>query len=291
MPTRLLLALALSFPAAALAEGLRDYKQLKHRELKKEASGKTVQKPCTEAYVETCEASCADPACRAKCQADAGPYCQARAEQEAKAGSGLLLKALLLALGPLVTFLDGPPYVAYQPQDEDPFKPVWNAPSFHLDVGGGYFKGNTWALATAGSVRFGYLGLLWNGTYFTQGADNLAEVDAGPAFFLGSQHIIAGMAPVVMGSFGNGVLPVYGFGVRTSTTIYLDRFYLVFSPMLGRINDLWNFSLRAGLGYRFNEMLAMHLAYEHRGVVDLATLAVREGTLNGAILYFSLRVN
>jgi hypothetical protein len=66
---------------------------------------------------------------------------------------------------------------------------------------------------------------------------------------------------------------------------------VIFSPLLGRLNQEWLFNLRAGVGYRFTPDWAAHIAYEYRSVVDLDTLVISSASLHGVFLNLSFRVN
>lgn len=273
------------------AESLKDYKNQKHRPLQKTQSGETVTKTCGEAYIETCQRSCADTACRMKCEADAGPYCKARASQVSKEEGALYLKMLLVFAGPLITLIDGPRNYATGGDDYDPYKFIWNFPSYNLDFGAGYLQGGAYGLTLSGQFRYDHFGLGANVAYLNEKGDSLGEYDLGPQFYLGSTYISAAIQPSLIGSSGSGIKPEYGFGVRTTTTVYAGQFYVLLSPLLGKINDEWLFHLRFGAGWRFTPNWAAHLVFEHRSVVDLATLAIASASLNGVFLNLSFRVN
>lgn len=288
---RLALALVLSFSLAARGD-LKDYKNQKHRQVETTPTGQVVTKTCEEAFLEACRPSCkGNAACLADCQHKVGPYCAERARKRSAEEGKLVLEALLLFAGPLITLIDGPRNYDNGPGDVDPYVFYWNYPSYHLDIGAGYLGNKTYGTSMSAAFRLDHFGLGANATYFTQSGDNLGELDAGPQFYLGSTHIQSGIQPSVMVSAGKGVKPEYGFGIRTDTTVYLDQVYFLFSPLLGKINGQWNFELKAGLGYRFTPLLAAHVTFEHRSVVDLDSLTVSSASLNGGFLYLGLRFN
>lgn len=287
------LALCFLLCTPSFSGPLSKYKDVKHRKLKKDAKGKTEKRPCTEVYYETCMKSCSGTTCASTCRAQAVPYCEARAKEKASQDGKILLQALSLFLGPVITFFDAPKRVV-GPGEWDsvsPFDFIWNIPSWNLDLGVGYVEGGAFAGAVNGAFRTGYFGLGVNAAYLADGTDTLGEADIGPAFYLGSKHISSGIQPSLLISAGSGIEPKYGFGVRTNTTFHLNRMYLVFTPMLGKINSLWQFNLRAGLGYKINPNMGVLLAYEHRSVVDLVTLTLPSASLNSVMVYFSFRVN
>jgi len=283
--------LALGLTHSVSAESLKDYKKQKHRQLEKSQSGEVVTKRCDEAYIETCKRGCSDAACNQKCERDAIPYCQARESERSKAEGELLLKALLLFAGPLVTLLDGPRNYATGADDYDPYKFIWNFPSYNFDVGAGYVQGGAYGITLSGAFRVEHFGLGANAAYLNDKGDTLGEWDIGPSFYLGSTHLSAAITPSWIGSAGSGIKPESGFGVRTTTVAYINQVYVLFSPLLGKINDEWLFHLRAGLGWRFTPDWAAHLVFEHRSVIDLATLQISSASLNGVFLNLSFRVN
>ncbi len=288
--TALLISCCLMTPLHA--EGLKEYKDLKHRPLKTEPiTEKVVERPCPEVFLETCLPSCANETCRAQCQQNAVPYCKQRQEQRAKESAKILLYVLLLASGPLLTVVDGPRNYDGGGGGQDPYTFYWDLPSFNVDLGAGLLSGGTFGSSAVGAFRYDHFGASLNTTYFTQGGSSLLEFDVGPSFYLGSTHLSAAISPVLLGSAGSGVKAEYGFGVRTSTTAYFGPWYLVFSPLLGKINALWQFAFRAGVGYRFAPQWGVHLVYDHHGVLDLNTLVISSASLNGALLYLSYRFN
>ncbi len=276
---------------AASAESLKDYKKQKHRPLEKTQGGEVVTKRCDEAYIETCKRGCTDAACNEKCERDAVPYCQAREQQQSKEEAELALKALLLFAGPLITLIDGPRNYATGADDYDPYKFIWNFPSYNLDFGLGYLQGGAYGITASGAFRYEHFGLGVNTAYLNDSGDTLGEWDIGPSFYLGSTYLSAAITPSWIGSAGSGIKPESGIGVRTTTVAYLKQVYILFSPLLGKINAEWLFHLRAGVGWRFTPAWAAHLVYEHRSVVDLATLQIASASLNGVFLNLSFRVN
>ena len=88
-----------------------------------------------------------------------------------------------------------------------------------------------------------------------------------------------------------GYPPEYGGGLRTNTVFYINQMYFLFSPILGKINAQWYFNLKAGVGYRWNPSMGVHLAYEYRSVVDLEDLFISDSSLHSFLLYFSFRIN
>lgn len=286
--TFLLIPLFLTRPVAA--ESLKDYKNQKHRPLQKTESGQTVTKTCAEAYIESCQRSCADSACRTRCEQNVGRFCKERAGQISKEESLLYLEGLLVFAGPLITLIDGPRNYS-NGDDYDPYKFIWNFPSYNFDFGVGYVQGGAYGLTANAAFRYDHFGLGANVAYLNQSGDSLGEYDVGPQFYFGSTHISAGVQPSLLGSTGSGLKPEYGFGVRTNTMVYVGQFYLLLSPLLGKINDEWLFHFRFGGGWRFTPNWAAHLVFEHRSVVDLATLAVSRASLNGVFLNLSFRVN
>jgi len=287
--TAFLLAALIALPVRS--EGLKDYKKVKHRPLKTDSAGKTVERPCAEVYIENCQRSCADDVCRAKCQQDAGPYCVARQKQADKDAAKIALYVLLLASGPLMTLIDGPRNYDGGGGGHDPFTFYWDLPSFNADLGVGLLSGSTYGGSAVGAFRMGHLGGSLNVAYLKQGSESLLEYDVGPSFYLGSTHLSAAISPVLLGSAGSGVKGELGFGVRTSTTAYFGPYYLLFSPLLGKINSVWQFAFRAGVGMRFTPEWSAHIVYDHRSVLDLATLTISDASLNGAFVYLSYRFN
>ncbi len=273
-------------------EGLKEYKGLKHRPLKTEpTTQKVVERPCTEVFLETCTKGCTNDTCRAQCHQNAAPYCAAREKQKAEESAKILMYLVLLASGPLLTLVDGPRNYDGGGGGQDPYTFYWDLPSFNVDLGVGLLSGGTIGTSAVGAFRFDHFGASLNANYFTQKGDSLLEFDVGPSFYLGSTHLSAAISPVLLGSAGSGVKTEYGIGVRTSTTAYFGKFYLVFSPLLGKINRLWQFAFRGGVGYKILPELGVHLVYDHHGVLDLNTLVISSASLNGALLYLSYRFN
>ena len=71
----------------------------------------------------------------------------------------------------------------------------------------------------------------------------------------------------------------------------IDKNVIVFSPLLGTINNQWQYHLRIAVGYRFHPNMGLFLGYEYRDIVDLNDLDISTASLQGGFLYFRLNEN
>ena len=275
----------------AHADSLGDYKKKKHDKRKR-----VTEETCEEEYIKRCEAKCkkTDQVCLQKCVAAAKSFCIKRKKKRQNEQVKLVAKGASLAVGAIGVLLDDDmPQVGPNGKGQKvritPYTKLWNKPSLTADLGVGLLEVGAMGVNANIWFRHKSWGVSGQYSYLWQGEDYLIEADVGPAFYLPSASIVAGFQPSLLISAGNGVNTEYGFGLRTPTNFYINKMVIVFNPMLGHINNLWNYHLKIALGYRFHPNAGVFLGYEYRDIVDLDDLDVTTASLQGGFLY--LRIN
>ncbi len=276
----------------AYADSRGDYKKKKHEKRKR-----VKQEDCVAEFIARCESKCKkrDQMCTSQCKTKSKNFCEERKKKRVRQQVGLAAKGATLAVGAISVWLDDD-MPKLDPDGKgkvriSPYTKFWNRPSFNMEVGLGLLEGG--AMGVSGNIAFRqrFFGFGANTSYLWQDNDYLVETDVGPMFYMGSKSFIAGFQPSVLISQGNGVDTEYGFGLRAPTRFYSDRVLLMFNPMLGRINNLWNYHLKISIGYRLTPTLGLFGGYEYRDIVDLNDLDITTASLQGGFLYLRYNLN
>jgi hypothetical protein len=270
------------------ADSLGDYKEKKHKKRKK-----IKQKDCVSEYIKRCQSKCTkkEQTCMKQCTRTAAQFCEERKKKRFNQQVGLAAKGTSLAVGAIAVMLDDE-MPTVDPNGKllvNEYTKLWNKPSFNMELGGGLLNSGTMEAHTTIGLRKGSWGFGANIHYLWNSEDYLMEADVGPMFYLPSASFIAGLQPSLLISEGNDVDREYGFGLRAPTRMYIDQFLLIFNPMLGRINSLWNYHLKVSIGYRFHPKFGIFGGYEYRDIVDLNDLDITTASMQGAFLF--LRYN
>jgi len=275
----------------AYADSLGDYKKKKHDKRKR-----VTKEICHEEYILQCKAKCkeSDNACKLKCSSTAKEFCAEREKKRRNEQIKLAAKGATLAVGVIGVLLDdempkvGPNGQKYK---ISPYTKFWNRTSITTDTGFGVLEGGANGISSSMWIRKRSWGIGGQLSYLWQGDEYLMEGDIGPTFYLPSASIVAGIQPSLLVSSGNNVQTEYGFGVRAPTNFYINQSVVVFSPLLGTINNQWFYHLKVAFGYRFHPNVGAFLGYEYRDIVDLNDLDISTASLQGAFLYLRLNQN
>ena len=277
----------------AYAGSLGDYKRKKHAKRKK-----VTEETCEEEYIKRCVSKCKteDAGCVRQCEATAKSFCAERKKKRQKEQIKLVAKGASLTVGSIGVLLDDDmPTVGVNGNGRKvkltPYTKLWNRASLIADLGLGILE--VGAAGTNANIWFRKRnwGLGGQISYLWQDSEYLIEGDFGPTFYMPSASIVAGIQPSVLMSAGNGVDTEYGFGLRAPTNFYIDKTVLVFSPLLGYINEQWYYHLKIGFGYRFHPNVGAFLGYEYRDATDLNDLDITTASHQGAFVYLRLNQN
>ncbi|MEC7986313.1 MAG: hypothetical protein VX278_14200 [Myxococcota bacterium] len=286
------LPLSVSVPSVAYADSLGDYKKKKHEKRKR-----VKQEDCIAEFIQRCESECKvrDQMCIKQCKTKSKNFCEERKKKRVRQQIGLAAKGASLAVGAISVWLDDD-MPKLDPDGNavvrvSPYTKFWNRPSFNVEFGAGLLEGGAMGLSANVAFRQRFFGFGANANYLWQGDDYLVESDVGPMFYMASKSFIAGFQPSALISQGNGVDTEYGFGLRAPTRFYSERVIVMLNPMLGRINNLWNYHLKVSVGYRLTPSVGLFGGYEYRDIVDLNDLDITTASLQGGFLYLRYNLN
>lgn len=283
----------MSCPALLSAQGLKDYKEQKHRKQEE----KVTRQSCEQTYIERCERQCTAEAisCSQQCKAEAPNFCAARTKRRRRKQAGVVAKGATVVAGGVATML------ASRLEDRlprgtaraDEYTLYWKAPSAVADLGAGYVLGGVALLTGTAKLRYHWFGVSGQVSHLRDAEDRLTETDVGPTFYIASPGfgLTFGLQPSLLISSAPDVETLYGVGARSYTDLHLRRLVLSFEPMLGYINRQWNYHVRLGASYRITPAIFIKAAYDYRDIVDLNDLDISQARLQGVTGMIGFRFN
>ncbi len=275
------------------AASLGDYK--KNKMGKKEAP--ITNENCPEAYTKDCQAKCAsgDTKCADACVSGAPQFCEDRSSRRFEKQLKIAAEGASLAAGAVAMIFDDKmnEVSANGTIPISPYAIFWDRGSLVFRSGMGMMKGldGTYIANSQFSFRKGALGFGSSVDSMWDGKETMAEADFGPTFSLGSANMLVTFQPSLCVSAGNGHRPVYGFGLRSTNYLFLDRGYFIFDPLLSYVNRTSSYDLKLAYGYRFAPAFFGELGYFYKNAIDLNDLNITDSGLQGAFLRFGLRIN
>lgn len=283
-------------PSVAVAGGLDDYKKQKHAPKDRK---KVTKNSCQKDYIDRCartECSAQDTSCRKQCVARAPQFCEARQKRRRRKQAGVVAKgASVVAGGALVL---GARAVENKfgkevPAQANDYTVFWKSPSLDVSLGAGYLFAGVFQGAATAQVRYKWFGVGGQFNYLDDLSTNLIEAEAGPIFYIASPAfgLTFGAQPSLLVSGAADVSTLYGAGLRSYTTLYLDRLMVSFDPMLGYINRQWNYHVRLSGAYRVTPRVYLKLAYDYRDILDLNDLDISQSRLQGLVGSVGFRFN
>lgn len=272
----------------AHAGSLKEYKEQKHNRRKRVDAGS-----CEPEYIRTCQADCApgNASCMKDCETQAPGFCKARGQKRTRKQLEMVAKGASLGVGALGVILDRPMGEVGPDgtQEISPYSIIWNETEFVTELGGG-------ALSQGGSVgaahmrlRKRWYGFAGNYAYLSEKGDYVSEGDFGPTFSFASSSFIFSLQPSALVSGANDENQVWGAGLRTYTRFYMGQMFLMFDPLLGYINQNWQYHLKVGGGYRFTPNIGLILTFEYRDLVDFNDLNISDASLQSGMGYLQFR--
>jgi hypothetical protein len=269
--------------------GLSDYKQTKHEKTDK-------VEDCEKEYFNQCSLSCKDKECKETCKEKAPDFCKERSDKKFRQQVGLAAKGLSVGAGLIAILMDDPmdtltADTSGSGASISPYTIIWNRFSMVLETNGALLQDDTRSAGISMLVKKGILGLSGSADYLWEGDEYLWEADLGPSFFLGSANFIFGLQPSILLSSGNHVDTEWGAGVRSQTSFVMGQSSLYFNPLLGYINEKWQYQLKVGFNYRLTPKFGLAGGYEYRDIVNLNDLDISTASIQGAHLKLSYRIN
>jgi hypothetical protein len=282
------------FIKSSLGTDLRSYKKQKHAK----DTPVVTKENCPEEFKKDCLSKCAsgDTACVTSCDDPnkAKQFCEDRESRRTEKKLALVAKGASLGAGAVAMIFDDKmgEVSANGTVPVSPYAIFWNRPSFRAKTGWGLIgAGPAGIIPTTLTFRNGFFGFGANVDYLYDSGENFIESDIGPAFYLGSAHMLVGFHPSLLVSAGNGVKPEYGFGLRSMNYYMYEQMFFEFNPMLGYINSQWAYDLKIEAGYRFTPQFFASLGYSFRDILNLNDLDVSNASLQGFFFTLGYRMN
>lgn len=262
---------------------LKSYKSQKHKKRSKVRS-----EDCEQEYIrQRCNGDAA------QCSTPPAQFCKERASRKKWKTLEVVGKGASLGAGAAAALIfdDSMAQTSSSGMPISEYAIIWNRVSAKAEPGFGYFQGGALGSTLDGTIRKSWYGVGFHHSYIFDSNDYISELDAGPNFSFGTAHFINSFQPSVLASWANDETSRLGAGLRARTTYVNGRVLVKFSPMLGYINDQWNYHLRTSLGYRITPSISLNAGYDFRDILDLNDLDISQSALSAVFASVGIRWN